>query len=209
MCWVYIGWTASRVDFSRGLPCFRIFMREACSLLWYTVMDKIIEFFRKRNMARIMSDSKHILFARNLICICIEDNKNADYQGLLYHQYADDPISFDGTADLMVRMEALFDEWDFPQRGLAARKFDKKDRDELKRKKTDHGDKLPIDIISEKCGVRNVQNKKGTLGTFVVQVVYRQDASWQGHVIIKEKDEQLDFNSALELIRIIDRTVSG
>ncbi len=172
-------------------------------------MDKIIEFFRKRNMARIMSDSKHMLFARNLICICIEDNQNADYQGLLYHQYADDPVSFDGTADLMVKMEALFDEWDFPQRGLAARKFDKKDRDELKRKKPAHGDKLPIDIIAEKCGVRNVQNKKGALGTFVVQVVYRQDASWQGHVIIKEKDEQLDFNSALELIRIIDRIVSG
>ena len=156
-----------------------------------------------------MGDSRHILFARNLICICVEDNNNADYQGLIYHQYADAPVPFDGTADLLVKMEELFDEWDFPQRGLAARKFDRKNRDELKRKKVDHADgRLPIDIIAEKCGVRNVQNKKGRLGTFVVQVVYRQDASWQGHVILKEIDEKRDFNSALELIRIIDGAIS-
>lgn len=169
----------------------------------------IIEFFRNRNKVGNMSDSKQMLFARNLICICVEDNKDADYQGVLYHQYADDPIPFDGTADLMIRMEALFDEWDFPQRGLAARKFDKKNRDEFKRKRIDpNDDRLPIDIISEQNGVRNVQNKKGKLGTFVVQVVYRQDASWQGHVIIKEKDEKRDFNSALDLVRIIDSSVS-
>ena len=169
----------------------------------------IIEFFRNRNKVGNMSDSKQMLFARNLICICVEDNKDADYQGVLYHQYADDPIPFDGTADLMIRMEALFDEWDFPQRGLAARKFDKKNRDEFKRKRIDPNyDRLPIDIISEQNGVRNVQNKKGKLGTFVVQVVYRQDASWQGHVIIKEKDEKRDFNSALDLVRIIDSSVS-
>jgi hypothetical protein len=165
----------------------------------------IIDYFIRRNMAKKMSDSKQMLFARNLICICVEEHKNADYQGLLYHQYADAPIEFDGTADLMIKMEELFDEWDFPQRGLAARKFDKKNRDEYKRKKINPGDdRLPIEIISDQHGVRNVQNKKGKLGTFVVQVVYRQDASWQGHVIIKESDEKKDFGSALELIRIID-----
>ncbi len=169
----------------------------------------IIEFFKKRKMAHIMNDSKQMLFARNLICICIEDNKNADYQGLLYHQYADDPIEFNGTADMMMKMEALFDEWDFPQRGLAARRFDKKNRDEYKRKKVNpDDDRLQIEIISEKHGVRNVQNKKGKLGTFVVQVVYRQDASWQGHVIYQEANEKMDFASALELVRIIDRSVT-
>ena len=165
----------------------------------------IIDFFLKRIEARKMSDSKQMLFARNLICVCVDDNKDADYQGLIYHQYADEPISFNGIADMILEMENLFDEWDFPQRGLAARKFDKKNRDEYKRKKFNPGDdRLPIEIISDQHGVRNVQNKKGKLGTFVVQVVYRQDASWQGHVIIKESDEKKDFGSALELIRIID-----
>ena len=168
----------------------------------------IIDFFLKRIEARKMSDSKQMLFARNLICVCIDDNKDADYQGLIYHQYADEPISFNGIASMILEMENLFDEWDFPQRGLAERKFDKK-KESHKRPVSETGDdRLKIEIISDTHGVRNVQNKKGKLGTFVIQVVYRQDASWQGHVIYQEDNEKLDFNSALELIKIIDRAVT-
>ena len=155
-----------------------------------------------------MSDSKQMLFARNLICVCIDDNKDADYQGLIYHQYADEPISFNGIADIILEMENLFDEWDFPQRGLAERKFDKKKENHKRPVPETEDDKLKIEIISDTHGVRNVQNKKGKLGTFVIQVVFRQDASWQGHVIYQEDNEKLDFNSALELIKIIDRAVT-
>ena len=168
----------------------------------------IIDFFLKRIEARKMSDSKQMLFARNLICVCIDDDKDADYQGLIYHQYADEPISFNGIASMILEMENLFDEWDFPQRGLAERKFDKK-KENHKRPVSETGDdRLKIEIISDTHGVRNVQNKKGKLATFVIQVVYRQDASWQGHVIYQEDNEKLDFNSALELIKIIDRAVT-
>jgi hypothetical protein len=155
-----------------------------------------------------MSDSKQMLFARNLICVCIDDNKDADYQGLIYHQYADEPISFNGIASMILEMENLFDEWDFPQRGLAERKFNKKKENHKRPVPETENDKLKIEIISDTHGVRNVQNKKGKLATFVIQVVYRQDASWQGHVIYQEENEKLDFNSALELIKIIDRAVT-
>ncbi len=168
----------------------------------------IIDFFIKRIEARKMSDSKQMLFARNLICVCVDDNKDADYQGLIYHQYADEPISFNGIADMILEMENLFDEWDFPQRGLAERKFDKKKENHKRPVPETEDDKLKIEIISDTHGVRNVQNKKGKLGTFVIQVVFRQDASWQGHVIYQEDNEKLDFNSALELIKIIDRAVT-
>lgn len=168
----------------------------------------IIDFFLKRIEARKMSDSKQMLFARNLICVCIDDNKDADYQGLIYHQYADEPIRFNGVANMILEMESLFDEWDFPQRGLAERKFDKKKENHKRPVPESDGDKLKIEIISDTHGTRNVQNKKGKLGTFVIQVVFRQDASWQGHVIYQEDNEKLDFNSALELIKIIDRAVT-
>ena len=168
----------------------------------------IIDFFLKRIEARKMSDSKQMLFARNLICVCIDDDKDADYQGLIYHQYADEPISFNGIASMILEMENLFDEWDFPQRGLAERKFDKKKENHKRSVSETEDDRLKIEIISDTHGVRNVQNKKGKLGTFVIQVVYRQDASWQGHVIYQEDNEKLDFNSALELIKIIDRAVT-
>ena len=169
----------------------------------------IIEFFRGRLKKEDMSETKQMLFARNLICACIESDDNADYQGLIYHQYADNPIAFDGMTDFMMKLEELYDEWDFPQRGLAPRVFKKGSRDDIGYKKKKLSDKLPIEVISEANGVRNVQNKKGKLGTFVIQVVYRQDATWQGHVIHQEKNEKIDFVSALELIKIMDRALKA
>ena len=169
----------------------------------------IIEFFRGRLKKEDMSETKQMLFARNLICACIDSDDNADYQGLIYHQYADNPIAFDGMTDFMMKLEELFDEWDFPQRGLAPRVFKKGSRDDIGYKKKKLSDKLPIEVISEANGVRNVQNKKGKLGTFVIQVVYRQDATWQGHVIHQEKNEKIDFVSALELIKIMDRALKA
>jgi hypothetical protein len=169
----------------------------------------IIEFFklRKGKKNQDMSETMQMLFAKNLICVCIESAEKADYQGLIYHQYADEPVAFVGMTDFLTKAEGLFDEWDFPQRGLAERSFKKAHKDQVGYKKSHVSDKLPIEVIQEQHGTRNVQNKKGTLGTFVVQVVYRQDATWQGHVIHKETNEKKDFASALELIMIIDSAV--
>lgn len=168
----------------------------------------ILDFAKRGLDIQYMGESKQMLFAKNLICVCVDTNEDADYQGLIYHQYSDSPVEFDGMTDFLVKAEELFDTWDFPQRGLAQRSFKKSTRNEVEYKKRKLEEKLPIEIIQESEGVRNVQNKKGKLGTFVVQVAFRQDATWQGHVIHQEEDEKTDFASALELVRIIDAAVS-
>ena len=155
-----------------------------------------------------MTETKQMLFARNLICVCVDSYEDADYQGLIYHPFSDEPVEFDGVSSLVLEMERLYDEWDFPQKGLADRKFLKHTEVEYK-KDQDGDDRLPIEIIQENNGVRNVQNKKGRLGTFVVQVSFRQNATWQGHVIYQEKNEKKDFKSELELIKYIDAALGG
>ncbi len=157
--------------------------------------------------AENMGESKQMLFAKNLICICVDEKANADYQGRIYNQYADEPVSFNGTADMFIKVEELFDEWDFPQRGLAERQFKKTPPKDIFMPTDD--DRLIIDIISQKNGTRNVQNKKGKLGTFVIHVIFRQAATWQGEVVYQENNDRQDFCSALELIKIIDRSISN
>ena len=170
----------------------------------------IIDFFIRRKTKEQMAETKQMLFAKNLVCVCVEQVKDGDFSGILYHQYADDPVAFTSAADFLLKMEELMDEWDFPQRGLAERFFKKEARDNSGKhyllKEGD--DRLPIEIIQDMNGVRNVQNKKGTLGTFVVQVVFRQDATWQGHVIHQEKNEKKDFRSALELVKYMDSSIN-
>ena len=42
--------------------------------------------------------------------------------------------------------------------------------------------------------------------TFVIQIKYRQNATWQGTIQWVEKQETQSFRSALEMLRIIDST---
>lgn len=149
-----------------------------------------------------MSETKHMLFARNLICICIDGKENADYQGKIWHQYSDDPIEFESAIRMLGIMDDLMDEWDFPQRGLEDRSFDKNNRKKEQLHAPD--EELTIDKVQEMFGIRNIQNRKGMLSTFVVQVGYRQRATWQGHVVCVEANELKEFESAMALLRIID-----
>lgn len=150
-----------------------------------------------------MGETKKVLFARNLICVCVEDDRDGDLQGELWHQYSDDPIVFNSVADMLVGMDALYDHWDFPQKALENREFYSSKRSE----ELPQPDKLVIDEIQKKFGTRNIQNKKGSLGTFVVQVSYRQKATWQGRVIYSEENEQYDFASAKALVELMDQKV--
>lgn len=168
------------------------------------------EFLKKQLIAGgfSMSEAKQMLFARNLICVCIDDNQNSDYQGQLWHQYSDDPISFNGIYDMLISADKLYDEWDFPQRSLERREFGRGEQEDHRDKgfprQQDDSDELAIDRVQKQHGTRNIQGKMGRMGTFIIQVAFRQHATWQGHVIFVEKNERKDFESAMELVRIID-----
>nr|WP_315023107.1 hypothetical protein [uncultured Aminipila sp.] len=47
-------------------------------------------------------------------------------------------------------------------------------------------------------------SESGEKATFILQIKFRQNASWQGTVQWVEKKQKLNFRSALELIKIID-----
>jgi len=43
--------------------------------------------------------------------------------------------------------------------------------------------------------------------SFVVNILYQENATWQGTVTWVDKNESKSFRSALELIRLIDSTM--
>ena len=100
------------------------------------------------------------------------------------------------------------DDWDFPQKGLEQREFIPKEPHAHKRNVV-KDDELVIDKIQKQHGVRNIQGKKGKLATFVVQVAFRQNATWQGHVVVASSNEKKSFTSAMELLRIMDDSMKG
>lgn len=56
--------------------------------------------------------------------------------------------------------------------------------------------------------VKALQDKKempsGKKGTFLVNVQYCQNSTWQGYVVWAEKNKKKYFKSALEMMRLID-----
>ena len=54
----------------------------------------------------------------------------------------------------------------------------------------------------------NLEDKNGAEGTFIVQIKYRQNSTWQGQVVWAEENKKVYFRSALELLRLIDGAIS-
>jgi len=142
-----------------------------------------------------MSETKQKLFAINLVSVGIDGSENGDFYGRIWEPYEEDAQNFNGINDMLFKIDDLYDKWNYPQRALNKRSLVKK---EIK--------KTPINVRALDLGdkIDKVQEKSGDIATFVIQVRYRQRATWQGKVIFSEKNIKADFKSELELIKFID-----
>ena len=117
------------------------------------------------------------------------------------HLFAEETTSFAGASDLIVYLDNLYDEWKYPQRATTQRTF-KETREVQTRGAAAH--------LNSKEKVRTVDElyaARGELATFMLHVEYRQNASWQGHVIWLEEEKLRSFQSVLELLRLMDRAL--
>lgn len=120
--------------------------------------------------------------------ICIDSYENKVVQGRLYNPSLDDGIEFHGIIEFLKSVEYLLDEMNFPQSFSERRSFAQaKDR------------KHPELIANE--------NMVGELGTFVLRVLFRQNASWQGSLVWCEGRSEECFRSVLELLFLIDSAI--
>ena len=154
--------------------------------------------------------------APNLVNVCIDGNEKDEITGRLYSRYSEKPIPFDNMNCLLIQMDRLMDWIDFPQSYTKERKFsdtsgsicpaeekvggmsDKTDRIDArwhaKANREGRRMKTTDEILSE----------AGKKATFVVNVQYRQNATWQGKVLWAETGRSRYFRSALELVKLID-----
>lgn len=151
-----------------------------------------------------MGETVYRLFAPNLVTVCIDNYENGDFTGSFWNQYETRPYLFRGSADLLFQMEDLYDRWNFPQRSTNCRSFRQAESEPTLIR--------PENLVrvkrGKKMGLHNIQDKRGKRGTFIVQVQYRQNSSWQGQVVWAEENKREHFRSALELMKLIDSALS-
>lgn len=103
--------------------------------------------------------------------------------GVLENPNLEGELRFDSTAQLLLAMDKIFDDIGNPLRSMSPRGF-KPEEPRFKPVSTLHAAK--------------------PLAAFRVDVMFRQNASWQGSLIWLDKKKESRFRSVLELIMIIN-----
>ena len=119
------------------------------------------------------------------IVICVDGYDQHILRGRLYNPFLQGAVHFTGLMEFLLAVEHLLDEMNFPQPFAQVRSFrpQAKAREEIRR------DNL---------------EQRGERGTFVMKVIFRQNASWQGTVLWLEANREESFRSVLEFALLLN-----
>lgn len=124
------------------------------------------------------------------IRLCVDSYDQGILVGRFYHPgMEDESHSFSSLAQFLVKMEQMLDEAKFPQSFTAKRSF--------------------APITERAPEVVGSGAETGICGTFVIRLLFRQHASWQGTVTWLEGSGEQTFRSVLELILLLDSALGS
>ena len=122
--------------------------------------------------------------------VCIDSYEQTNPAGRIYHAALPQGQSFHSLTQFFVCMDRLLDEVNIPQSFTTARSF----------------------AGPHEAGGPNLlelgERPNGELATFMVRVLFRQNASWQGSVTWLEGEQEESFRSALELAFLMDSALT-
>lgn len=122
--------------------------------------------------------------------ISVNGFENGCLSGIIYHKGAAPGIRFENFLEMMLQMNRILDELEYPKRTMDYRKFG--------------GMKLPEPPVREYGQLEN-----GKLATFKINVTFRYNASWQGQIIWLEGKEKQEFESFLQMTCWIEQVLNG
>ncbi len=134
--------------------------------------------------------------------VCMDVSSDYEMSGRVFHLYMEDPfdtlVSVQGNQmggrvyrsflELIDILDEIYDRLDYPQNSVDYRSFSEKTQHEICR-----------ECIQE-------SNLMGMESTFLVRVLFRQNASWQGSIKWIEKNRTENFRSVMELMKLIRST---
>ncbi len=145
-----------------------------------------------------MEDIRISTSAPNLVNICVDGVTGGNVYGRLWDHFHECPRQFESAADLLRKIDEMMNEIDFPQESTVVRSFDPP----AQREGPKHRNGKEVKNMT-------IQDERGGQATFIVQIKYRQNATWQGDVVWAEQNRKVYFRSALELMKIIDSATAG
>jgi len=114
-------------------------------------------------------------------------------KGRVYSVHYKKSCQFNNECEMLNGMDDLFDSLTFPQATFETRDFLDKKNTHITRKAEDTMDDEMSEIL---------QNQKTT---FIVNIQYRQNATWQGTITWVEQNITQHFRSAFEMLKLMEQ----
>ncbi len=139
--------------------------------------------------------------------VCLDASSEYEMSGRVFHLYLEEKDTFPRTGNAMGQMKGrvyrsflelvdvldeIYDRLDYPQNSVEYRKFTEGQEKDLLRENVEENSSL-----------------SGLEATFLVRVLFRQNASWQGSVQWMEKNQTENFRSVMEFMKLIRSTTKN
>ena len=126
--------------------------------------------------------------------IQIDSYNDKQLKGTLQNPYYDQEMPFDNLIQLLFLIESMINDIGFPQKSMESRTF------------FNH----PV-VPAAASSSRNAapSRTEPPLATFVISIVFRHHASWQGNIVWQEQEMESQFRSVLELVLFMDNVLTA
>ena len=115
-------------------------------------------------------------------------------KGTITNPFFEKEMVFENVMQLITMVECISDSLFFPQKTMELRQF----ADNETVQKADFFDFVTTSDFSDLLPV----------ATFELEIIFRQNASWQGNIIYAEKGLSSSFRSVLELLSLMDSVLA-
>ena len=123
------------------------------------------------------------------VMIYVDSCDNGILSGRFHIASNPEAQSFHGLRQLLLGINENLDRENFPQSFAELRKFQKPTKQAT-------------------SSLLQMSQKRGSVATFSLRILFRQNASWQGSVTWIEGNQEEYFRSVLELIVLIDNAIN-
>lgn len=123
--------------------------------------------------------------------LCVDGYDRRVPEGRLYHPAQAGGAHFFGVMDLLLKVEALADDLQFPQSFEQLRTF--------------APGQVTVDWDQDPAAAAK---SHGVLATFSLRLYFRQHSSWQGTLTWLDGKEEQPFRSVLELLHLMDSALA-
>lgn len=117
--------------------------------------------------------------------VCVDEYKGGIPTGRVYNPCLSAGFTFHGVMEFLKKTDSMLDNMKFPQSFSANRVFSTPPEEKM--------DDPPADA-----------SKNGEVATFMLRILFRQNASWQGSVTWIERKQEESFRSVFELLLLMD-----